>query len=252
MKKLVLAMATLLALTSLTGCLRMHNEVVLEKDGSGSMTFEMGITQTVADALQEMQALDPTNQDMEMPSLDEMNKDDIQKAVKPYDVKLTKFDRSTVDGRENIAMAFDFKDLKGMSAAMSAVMGGAGDGDGLGIYDAGDGNFVLKQATYDFSDMPMPEKKEAETEPAAPTAQTPEVMQKQMELMGKLMGSLSELDVRMAITVPGDIVESNAPEQDGRTSIWIINGENMMTQGQNMEPVITFSGKGLKIKSLTE
>ena len=48
----------------------------------------------------------------------------------------------------------------------------------------------------------------------------PEQMQKQMELMGKLMASISELDVSMKITVPGEIVESNAPTVEGNTSIW--------------------------------
>lgn len=252
MKKLVLILAALLALGSLTGCLRMHNEVTIEKDGSGSTTFELGITQSVADALTELQELDPGNQDMSMPALDEINKEEIEKAIEPYGVKLTHFERSTVEGRENIAMAFDFKDLKGLSAAMAAVMGEEG-GEGFGIYDAGDGNLVLKQATYDLSDMPRPEKDdEVETEVKSPPSQDPETMQKQMEIVGKLMQSMSELDVRMEITVPGDIVETNAPEQDGRTSIWVINGENMMTQGQDMEPVITFSGKGLKIKTIEE
>ena len=74
-------------------------------------------------------------------------------------------------------------------------------------------------------------------------------MQKQMQVMGTLMGAMAELDVSLKITVPGDIIESNAPVQEGRTSIWAINSSNMMTAGQDMEPVITFSGKGLKIKN---
>lgn len=252
MKKLALALIAVLALIGTTGCLQMHNDVVIEEDGSGSLSFVLGIAQSTAEALQELQALDPNNTDMEMPALDDFDKDEIEKAIKPYDVKLTAFERKTVDGKENISMAFAFKDLKGMSAAMTAVMGGESDGDGLGIFNAEGGNFVLKSHVYDFSDMPMPEKKETKIQNDTPPAQTPEMMQKQMEIMGKLMGSMAELDVRMAITVPGDIIETNAPEQDGRTSIWVINAENMMTAGSDMEPVITFSGKGLKIKNVVE
>ena len=66
------------------------------------------------------------------------------------------------------------------------------------------------------------------------------------------MGDDAELDVSMKITVPGDIVTTNAPAQEGRTSIWTVNGDNMMTAGQDMNPVITFSGKGLDIKPLAE
>jgi len=254
MKKLALALAVLLAVGSLTGCLRMHNEVIIAKDGSGTTTFELGITQSVADALQELQELDPDNSDMELPALDTINKEEIEEAIKPYDVKLTRFERTTVDGRENISLAFAFQDLKGLSAAMAAVLDEEG-GEGLGIYAAEGGNYVLKPATYDLSDMPRPAKKEketVETEVTTPSSQDPAVMQKQMEIMGKLMSSLSELDVRMAITVPGDIIETNAPAQDGRISIWTINGENVMSQGQDLEPYITFSGKGLKLETVNE
>ena len=68
--------------------------------------------------------------------------------------------------------------------------------------------------------------------------------------MGKLMGAMSELDISMKITVPGDIINSNAPLVEGRTSIWTINQSNMMSSNQDMEPVITFSAKGLKLKAL--
>ena len=74
-----------------------------------------------------------------------------------------------------------------------------------------------------------------------------------MEIYGKLMGAVAELDVRMTITVPGEIIESNAPTVEGNTSIWAINASNMMEQqDQDMEPVITFSSKGLKIKPIKE
>ena len=53
----------------------------------------------------------------------------------------------------------------------------------------------------------------------------------------------------MKITVPGDVIESNAPQVDGRTSVWKIDPTNMMEQQGELEPVITFSGKGLKIKA---
>ena len=60
---------------------------------------------------------------------------------------------------------------------------------------------------------------------------------------------MSDLDILMKITVPGDVIESNAPQVDGRTSIWKIDSSNMMEQQGELEPVITFSGKGVKIKA---
>jgi hypothetical protein len=261
MKRYAPFLAILLLMLAGAGCVRMHSNTIIEKDGSGTATLEFGLSASVAEAIEEMQALNPEGGDeMDMPDFAEIDRKEIEQAIAPYDVKLTEFEKTDAEGRKALKLGFAFKDLKGLSAAMTAAMDseGGGDGQGMGIFDAGDGNLVLKQATYDFSDMPRPEKKEKATEEAAeaetetPAEPDPEMAQKQMAAMGKLMGAMAELDVRLEITVPGDIIETNAPMQDGRTSVWVINSENMMTQGQDMDPVITFSGKGLKITPLTE
>ena len=57
---------------------------------------------------------------------------------------------------------------------------------------------------------------------------------------------------KLEATVPGDVVSSNAPTVEGRTSIWSIDQSNMMQQDQDMDPEIVFSGKGLKLKPLAE
>ena len=253
MKKFLFCVLALVVAVAASGCVRMHSVTDIAADGSGTATLEFSLSESVAAALQEMEELDPgagSGGDMEMPSLSEIKKERIEQAIEPYDVKLTSFSHDTAEGRESIKMAFAFKDLKGLSAAMGAAMGEQPE-DGLGIYEAGDGNYVLKKASYDFSDFPEFDDEEdaAEDEAEEPAEQTPEQMQKQMEIMGKLMGAMSELDVSLKITVPGEIVETNAPQQEGRTSIWTINSSNMMTAGPDMEPHIVFSGKGLKIKS---
>ena len=156
-----------------------------------------------------------------------------------------------MDGRETLDIAYEFADLRGLSAMMQATMPGdedEGRDNGLGIFAAGDGDLVLRPASYD-----LPAWDEAEKEPApegetTPAATDPAAMQKQMEVLGKLMGAMSELDIRMAITVPGDIISTNAPQQEGRTSIWAINAQNAMSAPETIEPRIVFSGKGLKIE----
>ena len=255
MRKAAPLFVLLVALMALGGCIKMHSETVIEKDGSGVATLEVALSIKVADAMREMQEMDPNaGGEMDIPSFDEMDGDEIRKRIAPYDVKLTEFDKFENETHKGVKMAFAFKDLKGLSAALTAAMEGE-DNQGMGIFDAGDGNLVLKEATYDFSDMPPPANKEEE-EMAEPDVATetpsPEMQQKQMEMMGTLMGAMADLDIRLAITVPGDIVESNAPVVEGRTSIWTINAENMMSQSEDMNPIITFSGKGLKIKPMTE
>ncbi|MBE0567063.1 MAG: hypothetical protein IH621_13970 [Krumholzibacteria bacterium] len=253
MKKMLLCLLTAVLAAGLAGCVRMHSVTELKDDGSGTATLELGLSQSVADAIKEMQEIDPNSAgEMQMPDFADLDRKNIDTVAKQYNVKVTEFAKDTADGRMSLRMAFAFQDLKGLSAVMAAALGEDPE-DGMGIYATADGNYVLKQAAYEYPDYPELDEKAEAAAPAEATEPTPEQMQKQMELMGKLMGAMAELDINLRITVPGDIIATNAPVQEGRTSIWTINSANMMTAGSDMDPVITFSGKGLKIKNaLTE
>jgi len=243
----------------LTGCIRVHSDTVIEKDGSGTASLTMSMSPAVLEAIQDMKELDmDQGQDMDVPLFEDINREDLEKAAEGRGVKIKKFEKGTVDGREQLEVIIDFEDLESLSFVMSKLMGG-NPGDGMGIYETADGNFILKQAHYDFPAETAEEIKETGSAPEtegdteSPTLTDEEKSQKQMEVYGKLMGAMAELDVKLTITVPGEVIESNAPTVEGNTSIWAINAGNMMEhQGQNMEPVITFSSKGLKINPLKE
>jgi hypothetical protein len=248
MKRFAMLATVLVGALALSGCIQLHSDTVIDEDGSGTASLTMSVSTDVAEAIQEMQAMD-SEQSQEFPMFDEITQDEIAEAGKDHGVKIKKFEKKEADGHQSLEMVLDFEDLKGLSYVMGKVMGGE-MGGGFGIYDAGDGNFVLKSAQYDFPAEPAEEEEEAEEE--VPAEADPEQMQKQMELAGKLMAAISELDVSFKITVPGEIVESNAPTVEGNTSIWAVDSSNMMQQDQNMDPEIVFSGKGLKIEPLTE
>lgn len=252
LRPVMVAVLALAASAMLAGCVQLHSETVIDKKGGGTATITVSMSAAVAEALEEMQALDlEGGPGGDMPSFSDIERDVIESRVKDYGVKITKFDRGTVDGRETLTIAYEFEDMRGMSAAMQAVMGDSDNGDdGLGIFDAGDGNLVVRTTSYDFPDWSTEEEEEEaeEAESESSAEMDPEKMQKQMEIMGKMMGAISELDISMKITVPGEIVETNAPTQEGRTSIWTVDSSNMMSADQNMEPNIVFKGKGLDIK----
>lgn len=239
------------ALVLFGGCLQMHSTTVVKDDGSGTATLKLSFSPSVAEAMQELSELDP-NSSQGMPDFKDLDKAKIQKAAKGHGVKITSFSTGDENDRTVIDLAMEFKDLKGLSYVLGHVLGEGDNNGGIGIFDAGDGNFVLRSTEYDF---PAEEVEEAETEveTEVPGAgdMDPAKMQKMMELTGKLMGAMAEMDVRMEFTVPGDIVSSNAPQTEGRTCIYTINASNMMAN-QNMEPEIVFSGKGLKIKPLAD
>ena len=259
MRKLVLATLALgLMALSTGGCIQMHMVTDINDDGSGTAEMKLSISAVVMESMAEMKELGmDQGQGMDMPDFDNINREDLEKNGKKYGVKVLEFEKSEIEGRPTIAMKLAFEDLKGLSYVMNSTMGGSSE-DGMGIFATEDGNFVLKSAEYDFPAKPAEMAgaegpvESAADEPTAPEAPDPEMMQKQMAIMGKMMGAMAEMDVSMKITVPGDIIESNAPTVEGRTSIWKIDSSNMMTAGADMEPNIVFSGEGLKIKGLEE
>lgn len=249
-----LAMLALAALTALafTGCVQMRSETIIDQSGGGTASITVSMSQAVSDALEQMQELDTEGgPGGDMPAFDDLDRATIEKRVKEFGVKVTRFEKGERDGRETLDIAYEFKDPKGLSAAMGAFLSGSeSEENGLGIFDAGDGNLVLRPASYDFPAWDAEDTNSDETTGQAEP--DPQQMQKQMALLGTLMGAVAELDVSMKITVPGDIVSTNAPAQEGRTSIWAINAANMMSMDQNVQPEIVFSGKGLKIKPQAE
>ncbi len=259
MKNFAMLAIVALAATALTGCVQMHSDTIIEKDGSGTATMTLSFSPGMAEAIKEMEDLGMNEgQDMDVPEFDKINKKELEKAVKGHGVKITKFNKDTADGNMMVDIGLEFEDLKGLSYVMGKVMGD-NPGDGMGIFQTDDGNFVLKEAKYDFPEEPdtKAEKTEEEIKEAkekvASILTDEEKAQKQMALMGKMMGAMGELDVKFTITVPGEVIESNAPTVEGNTSIWAINAGNMMNQQDNdMEPVIKFASKGLKIKAIKE
>jgi hypothetical protein len=245
MKKLTLIAAVAIMTFLFSGCMQMHMDSTIEKDGSGSMSMTMSLSKVLTESLDDLKTMDMGEDMGGMDMMMEMDKDELQKQVKEYGVKVKTFEKSLVDGRQTVNVSMEFKDLEGLSYAMHALT--QDDGGGLGFTDNGDGTFTLEPHEYAWP--AVEEEAEEEEEAQGMPEMDPEAMGKQMEVMGKLMSSISELDISMKITVPGDIVESNAPTVEGRTSIWTINGSNMMTAGSNMEPHITFQGKGLKLKA---
>ncbi|MEN8007748.1 MAG: hypothetical protein ABFS42_12080 [Candidatus Krumholzibacteriota bacterium] len=263
MKKLAILAIVALTALSLTGCVKMHTDTIIDKDGSGTASLTMSMSPTGAEIMEEMKELDMDEEqgmDMDMSMFDDIDKDDFTKAAEDHGVTVKKFDKGLVDGREQLDILLEFEDLKGLSYVLGSSMG-AETGGGFGIFEAPDGNFILKSTRYDFPPEEIEEMEEIETAPGTDGGESSETSgmteeekaQKQMALMGKLMGAMAELDIRFAITVPGEVIESNAPTVEGNTSIWEINASNMMSQqGNQAEPVITFSSKGLDIKPLKE
>ncbi len=233
----------------LVGCLQATMETDLAADGSGTFLMEYAMSPSVAETIKELEALEDSGAETGMPMLGDVDEDEIRKICKENGVTLTTFETTDT----SMKIAGKFKNIEGLNAVMSEAVESDGSGGGLGLFKTEDGNYLLKMipaAEGDDDDMASDEGEEEEGSEAGEAKEMdPAAMGKAMELMGKLMSSISELEMNMRFTVPGDVIESNAPKVEGRTSIWEINGDNIMAMENAGEPEILFSGEGLKIKA---
>ncbi len=246
MKRIITLLLMVALAAMLTGCVQMHMDTTIKKDGSGTMDMTLSLSKVLTDAIAEMGTEDMDDDIGEITEIMDMDKKELKKSLKGHDVKLKEFKKDIVEGRETLNISMEFKTLESLSFALREVMGG--EDQGMAILDNGDGNYVLRPHEYDWPALEVEEEEAEEETVDSMDDMDPAKMQKQMELMGKLMGAMGEIDISMKITVPGDIVDSNAPTVEGRTSIWAIDSTNMMSADSNMEPNIVFSSKGLKLK----
>lgn len=245
-KILMLAAVAALALLA-SGCVQMKMISTIEKDGSGTLDMTLSLSQVLTESMDELQAMNDDDGLQDLDQMMDMNREELQEKVKDHGVTIKTMENAVVDGRQTINISLEFKDIEGMSFAMREFTNE--EGGGMAIVDLGDGTYALRRWEYDWP--PLEEEEETEEITEEPAQMDPEMMGKQMELMGKMMSSLSELEIVMQITVPGDIVNSNAPIVEGRTSTWRIDQTNMMAS-PDMEPDIVFSAKGLKLKPVKE
>ena len=249
MRRSLVLLSALAAAFICSGCIRLNMDTQLAADGSGTFLMSYGMSPSVAQAMQELAELGTMDgMQGEMPTLMDMDKAQLEAMCKKHGVKLKTFEEKEAEGAKRVTLELAFPNLEAFNAVMqSSVTDGGG---GMRIFKTADGNYLLKGVEENVSTEEDEDEAEAETETGSEGMKEfdPEAMGKSMEIMGKLMSSINELDVSMRITVPGDILESTAMRTEGRTAIWEINGQNMMTAGSDMgEPEVTFSGKGLSL-----
>ncbi len=249
MKKLAALMLAWLPIV-LSGCVQTHMVTVIEKDGSGTFHMTYAMSASVAEALQEQSelALPPDQEQEDVPTLDDFDRGHVEQACREHGVKLEKFDRSVDDGREQVEFLLAFKCLDDLNGALGSLNGTSQ----LQLFRTADGNYALNAIPHEPPDEEPEPDAPGEDQPFDPQAMEdfdPATLQRSIEIMGKLMGSISELDISYRLTVPGDIISHNAQRVEGKTLIWEMNSESMMTAAGSMEPDVVFSGQGLKIEA---
>lgn len=245
------------ALILCAGCLKMHMDTVMEKDGSGTCTISTGTSREVFEALSKMEAASGGKGFDAFPMLPrEMSRSHMEAVCRQAGVEL--LDHRIQEDADHVGwtMTVRFDDIGRLSAFQNAMSGSAGDAEieRLGILEAGDGDYVLTVVTVPGM---SPDPGDDDDDDDLDDDMLDDLydmggIQHAMESVGTLMSRIGELDVRLSITVPGDVIHSNAMEVEGRTSIWTLNAANMMHfETADIQPEIRFSGKGLDLKTAT-
>ena len=286
MKKLLLPLAVAASLAlAIAGCVKMNLDTTIQKTGGGTLDLTFAFAPGTLDALKDLASTPGMSGPDKMPDLGVIDRDRLEAACRQAGVKLAKYEKTTVDGRDQTHVALDFKRIDDLTKVLEP----AGSPQGaLSLYKLPNGDYTIRESAgadggeggQASSDGGAPAAAQsgaaggstgstagsgsaapASGDTGAPTAgagspdlKSPDQMkvdseasQKAMAALGKLLATASELDLVMRITVPGDVISNNAMRVEGRTLIWQINAENVMTAGANLKPEIVFSGKGLDI-----
>ena len=160
-------------------------------------------------------------------------------------MKLKSYDNEIKNGIRTVNMLLEFKTFSGLQAAMASLMG---DEDSIVITRLDNGDYLLESGDSGIVFDEEETEAEPETEPSMEDMQAAMANAgKSMEIMGKLMAHSGDLAMIMKITLPSDVIDHNAHRIDGRTCIWEINAETMMSS-EGMDPRIVFSGDGVDFK----
>jgi hypothetical protein len=234
----------------LSGCVKAHIETDIVADGSGTCTITYAMPRDVADAVAAM-GHGGAGTGMEMPKLGDLSRETLEARCQRVGARLLEFRQTDDAGGVNMITKVGFTDLAQLSRLLNDIEGSAtgGDRQGWRIDPLADGNYVLRTVTLPGD---TPEPATGDDAAAVDLDELPDALDlsSARQHLSVLMGNIDKLDIRLAITVPGEVIHSNAMEVEGRTSIWTVNAANMMqADASTMEPEIRFSGQGLRLKS---
>lgn len=240
MKKSWLWMAGVLALAA-GGCVKFDVEETLNADGTVDMKIHYAVSEQTAaqwNALrQQTNKQDPKLKGATQEPGLVFDEADIKAAFeKKEGVKLTSVRTETKDGWKHIYADVRFDDVGKASAIDPFDQKGGGlsltknQGGGLSLTKSADGNWVLESINGEREQKkPNPEEQ---------------------AMVRAMMAGLS---ISVKVTVPGDIVETTAPDKEGRSATWKLDiaDEKFFDKSEEFNKKgmkVVFKGAGLNLK----
>lgn len=230
----VIRLAILAALVAAAGCVKMNQEMTINKDGSGTMTMNYGMSEQMVAQMEAMQAMG--GEDADDSNGFDFDVESIKKDMSNLEtdgIKLKDIKSVTKDGWRYIKMDMAFKSLEALSKTEYF-----GEDSGITLTKNDKGNYVLEQ----------------KPEGMGGDASTPEEKEQQKMMMNMMAAQFKGMEVSWKMTLPGKIIESNADKTDGNTVSWKYSFDESGIDGlmklQEKGMKVVFSGKGVKLPTI--
>ncbi|NCC51654.1 MAG: hypothetical protein EOM20_10605 [Spartobacteria bacterium] len=241
MKGLNVLLGLLLAAT--VGCIKVEQDLTIDKDGSGSMVVQYGMAeQSIAqmEAMKEMAENMPDVEGEEAPDDDnpfDFDEETIReqfKALEKDGVKLTSVKSEAKDGWKYMNIAFSFEDLNAL-AKTDFFKGSA-----ISLTKDAEGNYVLVQKSGNMTGMNQGD-----------VEMDPEMEKMMLQQMAPMFAGMR---IAMTIKTPGKILETNASVRDGDDKAsWIYDVDkdpNCILQMQKADIRVVFEGEGVTLPEI--
>jgi len=228
------------------GCMKIHIDTVVEADGGGTATIELAMSREVADAVTRIGELEEGQRGggRNPAAVGDLGRDRLAAACRDAGVQLLRHELRDDASGVRLTVTLGFSEVSDLSHALGALGSDAvaRQGEELRITRTEEGHYLL-------ANTPRPgalADSAAASEPSVSASEPPDG--EALQPFSVLLEHVGELDIRRTITVPGEVISSNAREVEGRTSIWEINAANMLEeQDTGLDPRIVFRGDELTI-----
>lgn len=246
----------LVLLVLVAGCIKYDQILTLNPDGSGQVSLHYAMTEALVQQMKAMQAMASQMTDqmggevkqeesnsMDALSFDETKITDEFKALKKEGFKLKSIKSYTKEGWQHMDVAFSFKDISRLKQVSFFK-----DSD-MSIVRNDRGNYVISTKKKD-------DESEEASEDESPTTEGDETPSQGegMEGMEQMMMPMFQgFAVSITIETPTEIIDTNAPEKDGKKAVWSFSMEKDPKAMEKMEDpdlYIEFKGKGVKLNEL--
>jgi hypothetical protein len=230
MRRFGLGLSVLVLL--LAGCIKVDQTLTLNADGSGRLALRYGMSeQTLAQlkAMEQLAAQGGEGLSMEQDTPFEFDPEQVREdfaADKPDGVELVDVSSEVVDGWKYIDLEVAFDDIRALKRTELF------EDSELAIEPLANGDYRIMQRSGD--------------EDLSGDAAGQELMQQMAQL-------LAGFRIAQTLIVPGDIIETNAPEVDGRTATWVFDIEqdpNVIQTLNETDLSLTFSGDGVELPAV--